>query len=425
MKTKVKIAAVLMAVSCFVPGLVRDCSGASDTDSAFAMIGAKMSVGNFHLYPPFYNNVIAPHAVVAADKVFCAFQNTYGWPIIMAYDIAQKKWSEPVAASDDGLGKDAHGNPSICLDRNGYIHIFYGCHGRTMRHTRSMQPYDIASWQEHSEPTQRATYPQSIRMADDSICLFYRAGGHMAPWTLQTSSDDGATWSPGEKVIEMQLEPQDPLAAAYAAIVPGTHGRTIHCFWVHKDDNAARVRGDKKHPWRPLRYKGLHEAVYRYNQYYIRRDADGLWRNITGRQVKLPVTKAYADEHCLVFDSGDKFTNIARPIVDAYDRPYAVFKYGVGDWKKGGATVVPWSLKYADFNSDTWHIADGVPNTWPAAVEPVARAQGPAAFGDKSHGNWFMWYERTTRGSQPGSYIFLRHEKDGFITRAGGPARLP
>ena len=425
MKTRVQIAAALVAVSCILACIAPDCCGASDIENAFAMIGAEMSAGNFHLYPPFYNNVIAPHAVVADGKVFCAFQDTRGRPIVMAYGITHKRWSKPVTASDFGLGKDAHGNPSICLDRNGYIHIFYGCHGRAMRHTKSVQPYDIATWWERSEPTQRATYPQSIRMADDNIVLFYRAGGHMEPWTLQTSSDDGATWSLGRKIIEMRLEPDDRLAAAYAAIVPGAEGRTVHCFWVHKDDNAARVRGDKKHPWRPLKYKGLHEAVYRYNQYYIRRDAEGIWRNIEGLKVKLPVTKAHADEHCLVFDSGDEFTNIARPIVDADNRPYAVFKYGVGDWKKGGVTVMPWSLKYAAYDSGTWNVTDNVPNTWPASVQTLARSQGPTAFGNKSHGNWFIWYERVSGGSRAGSYIFLRHEEGGFVTRAGGPARLP
>ena len=230
MKTRVRIAAVVAAVSCIIAGLVPDCCGASDVDNAFSMIGAQMSVGNFHLYPPFYNNVIAPHALVANGTVFCAFQDTGGRPVVMAYNIKLKKWSKSVTASDFGLGKDAHGNPSICLDRNGYIHIFYGCHGRAMRHTKSTQPFDITAWREQSEPTKRATYPQSIRMADNSLCLFYRAGGHMEPWTLQTSSDDGATWSPGEKIIEMRLEPRDPLAAAYAAIVPGAESRTIHCF---------------------------------------------------------------------------------------------------------------------------------------------------------------------------------------------------
>ncbi len=392
---------------------------------AFAMIGAEMSVGNFHLYPPFYNNVIAPHAFVAKDKVYCAFQNTKGQSVVMAYDIKSGAWGKPVTISEFGLGKDAHGNPSICIDANGYIHIFYGCHSRNMRHAKSTKPYDIDNWSEQSPPTSRATYPQSIRMADGTICLFYRAGGHMEPWTLHTSTDNGATWSDGQKVIEMRLDPPDKLAAAYASIVPGAKGKTIHCFWVHKDDNAARVKGDRKHPWRPLKYKGLHEAVYRYNQYYIRRDAQGTWRNIEGKPVTLPVTKAYADKHCLVFDSGHEFSNIARPMVDDKNRPYARFKYGVGDWKKGGKTVMPWTSRFAAYRSGRWQVTAQIPDSWPQHVQVLAKAKGPAAFGDKNHGNWFIWYERVESAPDPGSYIFLSHEKQGYITRKGGPARLP
>ena len=59
--------------------------GAVETDKAFAMIGAEKSVGNFHLYPPFYSNVIAPHAFVARGKVYCAFQNTKGRSVVMVY----------------------------------------------------------------------------------------------------------------------------------------------------------------------------------------------------------------------------------------------------------------------------------------------------------------------------------------------------
>ena len=396
-------------------------------DAAFAVIGPALVKGNFHQYPPFYGNVIAPHAVVAKEGVFCTFQDTKGRPVIMAYDIAQKSWTGPVQVSEFGLGKDAHGNPSICIDSKGYIHIFYGCHGRAMRYTRSAKPYDIAKWRQQAAPTGRATYPQSMLMADGTICLFYRAGGHMAPWSLRTSSDDGKTWNEAEKVIEMRLDPADRLAAAYCAFYPGIDNKTIHCFWVHKDDNAARVKGDKKHPWRPLKYKGLHEAVYRYNQYYIFRDEKGIWRNVDGKAVKLPVSKAYADEHCLAFDSGDEFTNIAAPACDEKNRPYARFRYGVGDWKKGGRRIVPWTNKYVRYNYDQrkWVVANSVPGNWPQQPKTIASAEGAAAFGDQSEGMWFIGYRHMPEATRPGSYIFLHHEQEGFINRPGGPARLP
>ena len=426
-------------------------------DDAFAAIAAETVKGGYHQYPPFYNNVISPHAVVTRDAVYCAFQNTNGQPIMMAYDIGKRRWSEPVRASQFGLGRDAHGNPSICIDSTGYIHIFYGCHGQAMRHTRSNKSYNITSWQEQSVPTPRATYPQSMRMANNDIYLFYRAGGHMEPWCLRTSKDDGQTWSEPEKIIEMRLEPNDPLAAAYCSFHPGSDSKTVHCFWVHKDDNARRVKGDRKHPWRPLKYPGLHEAVYRYNMYYIYRDTEGIWRNIAGDKVKLPVSKAFADKKCLVFDSGDEFTNIGFPTVDSNNCPYVRFPYGVGDWKKGDRIIVPWRHKFAhyDYDLSKWQVTDEVPQDWPLNVKTILTAKGPAApllsceskkGGDKSQGRWFIFFS-TLRSSataedgqharpseEAGSFIFLYHERGtpfcntsqngnptGYAIREGGP----
>jgi len=394
-------------------------------ESAFAVIGPALVKGDFHQYPPFYSNVIAPHAVVTQGKVYTAFQNTKGQPIVMAYDMADKRWAGPATVSEFGLGRDAHGNPSICIDRRGHIHIFYGYHGGRLRHTRSTKPYDITEWQEQSAPTPRATYPQTICMADGSIFLFFRAGGHMEPWSARISRDNGRTWSEAEKVIEMRLAPPDRLAAAYSSICPGYEGKTVHCFWVHKDDNAARVRGENKHPWRPLKYKGLHEAVYRYNMYYIRRDAAGIWRNIAGKEVELPVSKAFADEHCMVYDSGDELTNIGFPFVDERSRPYVRFKTGVGDWKAGGKVIKPWHNLYAHHDAGKWHVGDEVPAAWPKQARVFASAKGAAAFGPTSQVDWFIYYANDRFNPKQGSLIYLYNEAGGYAERRGGPARLP
>jgi hypothetical protein len=294
-----------------------------------------------------------------------------------------------------------------------------------MKHAQSSKPYEIIEWQEHPAPTSRATYPQSIRMADGTIFLFYRAGGHMEPWSARISKDDGQTWSEAEKVIEMRLAPPDKLAAAYASICPGSEGRSVHCFWVHKDDNAARVKGDKRHPWRPLKYKGLHEAVYRYNMYYIFRDNEGAWRNIAGQKVELPVSKEFADAHCMVYDSGDDFTNIAFPFVDAQNRPYARFRTGVGDWKAGGTIIKPWQSLYANYEAGRWHISNEVPAAWPEEARVFAEAKGSAAFGPKSQVDWFIYYTNDRFGLSQGTSIFLYNNTTGYAPRQPSPAHLP
>lgn len=68
---------------------------ASETPEPFAMIGPALVKGNYHRYPPFYGNVIAPHAVLARGRVFCAFQDTYGRPVVVVYDIQAKAWEGP------------------------------------------------------------------------------------------------------------------------------------------------------------------------------------------------------------------------------------------------------------------------------------------------------------------------------------------
>jgi len=425
MAGKCNIIAVSCCVSLVLPVLAGPAGASTSGEKPFARVGPALVKGNFHRYPPFYSNVIAPHAVLAAGKVYCAFQDTRGRPVVMVYDIGTTNWSGPVTASQFGLGSDAHGNPSICLDNQGYIHVFYGCHGGRMRHTRSTRPRDISRWSEQPSPTNRATYPQTIKLADGRIFLFYRAGGHVEPWCARISADGGRTWSEAQKVIEMRLAPPDRLAAAYASICPGYHGRTVHCFWVHKDDNAARVTEQKKHPWRPLKYKGLHEAVYRYNMYYIRRDPAGTWRNIEGRKVQLPISKAFAHKYCMVYDSGDEFTNIGFPFVDNQNRPYVRFTTGVGDWKKGSKPIKPWHSLYANYDAGKWHVSKNIPVTWPAEAGAFAAAKGSAAFGPLRQAEWFIYYAHEPPSSGKGTGIYLYNLKTGYAIPRAAPAKLP
>jgi len=398
-------------------------------DMAFATTGVA-TVSGGRLYPPFYNYVITPHAVVTGKKVFCAFQDTQGRPIVMAYEIAQKRWHGPVRASDFGLKKDSHGNPSLCIDRSGHLHLFYGCHGGPMRHTRSVRPMDIAKWQERSHPTPRATYPQSMRMKDDRIFLFYRAGGHMAPWCLRISNDDGQTWTKAQPIIEMRRDPPDRLAAAYCFFLPGSDRRTVHCFWNHKDDNAARVTEDRPHPWRPLKYKGLHEAVYRYNVYYIRRDDKGTWRNPKRKKVSLPISKKLADAECLVYDSGQEFSFIpyrSRMTVDADNRSYYKVRTGVVDWVRNdpddpGKALVSVRDLFVRIGSDGAEVQKTMPTAWPVDIKKVLRARGLEAFGDRLHGRWFIFCTRKPLADGQGSHLLLYNWTSGYAVRKGGPA---
>lgn len=374
-------------------------------------------------YTPFYTYYVSPHAMVEEGRVFCAYQDGDGRPIAMAYDIAGKEWSGPVRASDHGLGEDMHGNPSICIDGKGRLHVFFGCHGREMYHVRSAKPYDIGEWQEASSPAERATYPESMRMADGRMFLFYRAGGHMEPWSLKVSTDDGETWSEAEKIVEMRLAPPDRLAAAYCTFLPGAKGETVHGFFVHKDDNPGR-NPDKPHPWRPVKYPGLHEAVYRYNIYYIRRDADGAWKGADGAALELPLSKAAADEHALVYDSGDEFAGPRRIVIDGDNRPYLRFMVGVTDWKSG-EVMVPREDHFAAPGRDGWRTSGDLPADWPDSVRQHVMLPGPAAYGTEFPNPWFVHFKKGPKQDARVTCIWLGHMDRGYAARRGGPAGAP
>jgi len=411
------------------PSSVRPLDKGATLDNAFAALGAD-PIPDGRLFAPFYDYVIGPHALATEDAVYCAFQNSLGQPQVMVYRTEAGTWDGPATASSFGLKADDHGNPSICADRRGHLHVFYGCHGGPMRHARSAAPWGITNWEEQPPATPRATYPQTMLLADGTICLFYRAGGHMEPWTLRTSGDDGRTWSEPQRVVEMRLDPPDKLAAAYCDFFPGSDGRTVHCFWNHKDDNAARVTDARPHPWRPLKYPGLHEAVYRYNVYYARRDPDGAWRNAAGQSLQLPISKSEADRRCLVFDSGDEFAMMrTRLAVDRDDRPCIRFGVGVVDWvrlhKDPRAVLVPVTDHYAHFADGRWQVSRESPKDWPADVTRVIQAPGVSAYGygwPASH--WYIFASRQTIDPSVGCCVFLYNDRSGYAVRNGGAAKV-
>lgn len=368
-------------------------------------------------YKTFYNNVIAPHAILEKDTVFTAYQDGKGRPVVAAYGVNKKNWIGPVRASQSGLGADDHGNPSITIDSQGHLHVFFGCHGGAMKHVRSAAPYNISAWVDASSPTPRATYPQSMRMADGSLYLFYRAGGHLEPWSLRISKDDGQTWSAQQPIIELRRNFADKKACSYNAFVPGADYRTVHCFWVYKDDNP---RGNKR------KYQGLDEAVYRYNMYYARRTADGQWIAADGTAMSdLPVNKTFCDEHAKILDSGEEFASPHRIVIGHDDTPYIRIKQGVTDWKRGNKVIVPDQYKLASPVDGTWRVHEAMPNQWSELPRDLLLSAGAAAFGGKQPNEWYIHYKEGPSEDPTATYIWLGHIRNGYAARRDGPAKTP
>ena len=104
-------------------------------------------------------------------------------PHIWAYDHQLGKWEGPVKIDDNLLPpSDQHGNPSLAVDQKGYIHVWYGGHGKIREkssrfYARSKNPYDIRTWI-YPDFANNITYPTPFTTKEGCVYCFFRAGNH-------------------------------------------------------------------------------------------------------------------------------------------------------------------------------------------------------------------------------------------------------
>lgn len=143
-----------------------------------------------------------PRAVRHADR----FDRTYtGW-VTRTGDIEVASYdheSETVAATTlhEEFEEDDHDSPSIYVDEDGHLLVFYTAHGGPKIHyRRSAEPEDVSSFEpaQTIAPSEGHTYPNPRRL-DDGLYLFYRnADGSLS---FVTSEDDGRTWSEQRELV--------------------------------------------------------------------------------------------------------------------------------------------------------------------------------------------------------------------------------
>lgn len=159
---------------------------------------------------------IAPEAVYdpAMNKTFIAYQGYALDPYVVSYDHTSSTWTTPVAAGDNPLTSDAHGGPSISIDKAGYIHVFYGSHANEIFHSRSTNPSSAAAFTALPSVGSggvaiKGTYPQPLVSSDGTMTLYYRVtdGSLTSPWKGVTSTDNGTTWGSPVTVIDSDAEP--------------------------------------------------------------------------------------------------------------------------------------------------------------------------------------------------------------------------
>ncbi len=127
---------------------------------------------------------------------------------IVSYDHLTKTWGEPFFVSSTSTSYDIHYFPSICIDNNGYIYVFYGCHCTQLYYRMSTYPNESGSLPgDHKTGTwsgvrsvtgaTQATYPVAYCMPDGRVYVHYRTGSGGTQGSVKYAFNytaDGINW---------------------------------------------------------------------------------------------------------------------------------------------------------------------------------------------------------------------------------------
>jgi hypothetical protein len=229
----------------------------------------------------------------------------------------------------DKKTSDAHDNPVLNIDDNGYIWIFSSSHGRSRPSyiSRSVRPYSIDAF----EPvwTGNFSYPQPWFLPGRGFLLmhtYYNPGRTICMMT----SPDGVNWSerrPLSSIHEGHYQVSRPMG-------PGRIGTS---FMYHPNG------------------KGLNA---RTNLYYMESDDFGrTWRSADGRALTLPLKDVRNPALVHDYESEKLLVYIEDIASDPDGRP--VILYITSKGYESGPKNMPRTWTTAHWNGSAWEIRGG------------------------------------------------------------------
>jgi hypothetical protein len=233
--------------------------------------------------------------------------------MVSYYDHATGMVPRPTIVMDKKT-HDAHDNPVMSIDRQGYIWIFSTSHGtsRPSYIHRSLKPYDINGF-ELVQPTMEAgdsmapltnfSYWQVWpRAAGGFEAYFTRYNNPVARTLFYAASDDGVRWTNHRRI------------AAF-----GVGHYQISAIGAGKTGSAFNY-----HPY--SRTEGVHGLDLRTNLYYAEtKDRGILWTNAAGEHLELPLDDI--DNAALVkeYESDSLLVYLKDIAYDADDNPVILY----------------------------------------------------------------------------------------------------
>ena len=231
--------------------------------------------------------------------------------MVSYYDHKTGKVPKPTILLDK-MTSDAHDNPVISMDDQGYIWIFSTSHGlsRPSYIHRSSKPYDISAFDkidpvfidgDQHKAFDNFSYFQIWHDPSAGFVAYFTKYQYPVARTLCfMTSADGINWSPIQRLAAF--------GQGHYQISTSYYGKSGSAFNYHPDN-------------RPDGHNGLN---WRTNLYYIETDDFGKsWHTVEGESVELPLDKIdnkalikdYEKEGLLVYLKDIRYDEQGRPII--------------------------------------------------------------------------------------------------------------
>jgi hypothetical protein len=348
--------------------------------------------------------------------------------MVSFYDHATGAVPRPTVVMDKATG-DAHDNPVISVDPEGYVWVFSTSHGRSRPSYihRSRAPYDIAGF----ERIEAVLSGAQLRPLDNfSYFQAWQVPGHgfLCPMTWYeypaertsclAASPDGVTWTVRRLAAVEKGHYQ----------ISGVHQGTVACALNY-------------HP-------APHGLNWRTNLYYMA-SADGgqTWRTAEGEALSLPLTDA--DSPARVHDWGQEGSNVYLKDLnfDAEGRPVVLVVISKGyeagpkndprtwttvHWTANGWRIRPVTVSDSNYDMGSLYVEkDG---TW-RIIAPTLQGPQPynpggelAIWTSSDEGRTWTLVRQMTRGSRR-NHNYVRRpvnaHADFYALWADGHAREP
>ena len=237
--------------------------------------------------------------------------------MIGCYDHATGQLQKPrVVCDKTPLGvDDPHDNPTVQIDRYGYVWVFVSgrANARPGIRYRSIRPYDITAFEHINESTM--SYPQVFYDPEKGFFLFFTRYDGVRQLFFQTS-EDGVTWTTRKQLAS--IKDGSETQSGHYQISNMRNGTVYTAFNRH-------IGGDMDK---------------RTNIYFLTSSDWGVtWKNMAGEVVPIPVTQRENPALVRDYEKQGRFCYIKDVNFDKDGRPIILYVLASGHQAGPGSGI--------------------------------------------------------------------------------------